>query len=606
MPPQVVFLAATFRLLFPVFGQNAPSAAIPTSSSRGTITVSAPTERTIGGAASRAGPSQFQEPERPISPELEKQKAYAATQALGRRYSGTVLFVPQPNPKAEEITPSFNRQFTISTPASGFEPQSGVKPPRVLPFAPPGPPPPQLYIDRSNLISGDSGNLVAPADLQLAVGTRFVLQVDNTNLTVWNKDTSELTGRLDLSTQVFKLPGGLNAGDPWIEYDNLTHRWFLSAIILDASGTDYLEFAISSPEQKGSWDPVNSSWTFRKIHFANEATEFHDQPKFSVTDDKIVLAWDELSSSPTPDGGNWMVLSKQELLDEQSEIGAAPIYASANKCLSEPIPAKNLVPGESAIIISSTRPDAEGSCNGMIPAPPGYTGNLLTTIRVSGPPSNVTATTSLWPVQPYSAPRNAVQTGSSQVLFSGDSRIISAIRSGNRLFLASNDSCVVSDACFRFVDLDLASTPQQILASGQAVYKPLEDLDVGIANRYLLYPALAVDQRGDVLATSSQIPERGFLGTAVFVRLAGHEQTADWGIKTATQGTSPIACPQGAPWPQDVTRVGDYAGADTDPDDPNWVWLTSTIPAAATLGNNELFPPRSCPQASQIGHVTVK
>lgn len=592
----ILSISLVFATSSAVHSQTAPPSPAP---SFHPLTVSAPEDRVIVAPSSSPASSGFHEREQLLTEGLNYQKKRSAIGIAGRSRQATLLFELRANPLPSQRPglPTFARaNALVNFPSGGFTKESGLPNPYprgVGPLVPPVPSQPVVEISKQFL--GDGGQEVAPPDMQLSVGKRYILQLNNTNLTVWDKTDTTVPKQLwPISSSVFQLPDDTYAGDPWIVYDASSNRWFMSAMITNyKSGAEWFEIAVSRQD-----DPLGS-WSFRKITFPDEITILRDQPKLSVTQDKVLIGWDEFTHPPQFDvkiGGNWMAVSKGSLISGSDNFTAFPAYAIADKCLPEPIPVRDTSSNSEGVILSAAAPAARADCNDTVPAPTAYRANLITGLSIVGIPPNLQVSKRHWVVDPYSAPDNAPQHGSQQKLYTGDTRIVSAFRRGDRLYAAGNDSCTVSVSCFRVLDLDLADPSS----------RPVEDFDVALGQRYLFYPSIAMDVKGDLVAVASQVRFDGFLGAVVFDRLAGREHTLDWGITTiSTSSDVALDCPQQG-WSPTITRVGDYAGADIDPVTPNVVWVSTGIAPAALPSADTEYDSTQCPQASIIGQVLIQ
>jgi hypothetical protein len=534
-----------------------------------------------------------------MTPQLQYEKALAERQ-FGRRRSGTVLFIEQHGRQSGAGTSLFTEgTFDVQLPIDGFSPDTGLLnegsahlPAPVLPWRP------TAKVAIEDQFNGDSGEETSPLDTQISVGSGYVLQVDNTNLTVWDKArtsarplTFPLTDR-----NVFNLdPTTYHVADPWLVYDGATHRWFLSAMITDASTCDnYLRcneyFGVAVSRQ----DDPTSAWTVTRLDFDDEFDVARDQPKMAILWDRVVIAWDDfLPPSADPRGGNWTIFPKGSVLPgSKSKFAVATAYKTSDPCLMHPIPVRDLSSANRAIIVSSTIPRPIAACNGTVVLPRKSRGNVVTAVTVDGMLPHATISKKLWQVNEYSAPGDPAQRGSSEKLFAGDSRILSALAVGDQVYLAAGDACAASISCARVWVLDLANKG----------IRPVEDFDVGLAQHFIFYPSLAVDANGNIIGIASDIAENGYLGAIVFYRLAGERNVPLMG--PVATGHIVMDCP--APSPLNETRVGDYSSADTDPTSRDDVWLTAGIAPASPPAASPPYQYFACPQASVIGKMQIK
>jgi hypothetical protein len=601
---RAIFLAGALALMSLVLsGRSGRAVAADASSSNSpspaAATMSKPELHSLFDATPAPAVNHFQERETELSPNLTYQKEASGIGPFGRSARGTLLYVahPSPGPVPTGIVSNGKiDKFTPLPPQGGYDTQTGLAVPH-----PPGqhallPPRAPSRVAVETQFDGDHGVQITPSDMQLSVGANDILQVDNNKISVWSRSNTNAAPQSAGLLAAFNVDTSYSVGDPWITYDQSSQRWFLSALLQANDQTDSIVIAISPKS-----DP-RGKWLIRNLAFSDGQTVLRDQPKIGVTNDKVIVAWDEfvqsipgLSGFDTLSGGNWLVLPKADLLTSDDTTNVKPELPSADKCISEPMPVRNESSDATGYIVATVRPDSYGECNHPVPTPSpvGFTGNVVKLISIRGLPPDLRTTTTLIRVAQYSAPNNISQAGTKLTLFSGDTRVVSAVRQGNHIYAASNDSCKVAVACFRFISIPLPWSPTQ----------RLEDYDVGVVGRAIFYPSLTTDGKGDVFAVVSQVRD-GFLGAAVFSRLAGHEGS-DWGITTIATSNISLKCPQtDSGWDGTATRIGDYAGADHDPMQNGAVWLSTVVPAGPVHGGP--FDPRQCPQRSIVGRYSIR
>jgi hypothetical protein len=589
----VLLCAAAFLILSGQSPSPAPSpAASPTSS--GTMQLSSPVTRSLTNVNVAPQTARFQDPDLARSASVEEQKHEASIHALGRPSTGTVIFgTPAPQTGA---TPGANgisiNKAKLLPRHTQYDAETGLRP-TPGPTLPQRAPQPPKVMSVDQQFPGDFEDTANPPDTQVAVGTQYVVEVNNSHLTVWSKQSLSNRNytpllRYPLSAQsngsgLFQVPAGYTVADPSMVFDASARRWIISALAFRQSdNSSWIDIAYSAPD-----DPT-APWTVRKLDWPGSSSILHDQPKLGLTDDKFVIAWDDWqyqtqddgSTSNVALGGRWAVFSKSDLY---GNAGTVKLEGPGQDdiCLRNPTPAKNDTRQSTAFIVASMRADSPPSCNGPIPIPSPDTANAIEIVRISGLVGQTSSTKSLAQVAPYSAPADVQQYGSDSSLKAGDTRVQSAIWDTGRLFLAANDACKLALGCFRFLQIE--TEPRT---------KVVQDFDVGLQNRALLYPSLVMDGRGDAVAIVSEVSS-GLLGAAVFDRLAGH---SDWGLTTFKTGKSPIEC--GA-----ETTIGDYSGADHDPAAPDALWLAVEVPPDTATPINDVH---WCPQASVIVNFSIR
>ena len=559
-----------------------PPAGAPVSPATQTFVLSAPVVRNVTAApSSNTGPRSF-EPDVFVNVKsLEDQKLLAGQNKLGRSKSGTLLFAsPSPRPPAPRAPaapqPQAEEKLKLVTNTTTLNTDTGAKTKPQPAIQTMGH---QRNVAVDMTFAGDSENLVPP-DAQLAVGLTQVLEMDNGNVTVWNK-TSALPHR---AVATFPLQAGLGAigglmpapalhsvGDPWVIYDIASHRWIATAMVFQKGVDSSIQLAISPPD-----NPLGG-WTIRTLVPSTGA--LHDQPKIALTDDKLIIAWTDFDSEGTYLGGSWAAFSKAAVLNSSDELIGQGV-TKPDLCEPNPIPAKNQSAGTTGYILSTVYPDADPQCFGAaIPLPTEHTGNDIKVTVVDGLPPALKFQSVDLKTAEYSAPPDVFQLDSETPLSGGDTRLLSAVWQNGKLWAAANGSCKVSGAdsargCFRLFEIATYGTVRM-----------LQDINVAIKDRDILYPSLSVDGSGNVFAAVAQVSASRYLGAAVFARVAFH---SDWQLLTYAQGSGKLECGDSP------TRIGDYSGADHDPVAQNSIWLAVEVPSGP-----------GCHQGSSISKVSI-
>ncbi|HYK63283.1 MAG TPA: hypothetical protein VEV85_27860, partial [Bryobacteraceae bacterium] len=121
-----------------------------------------------------------------------------------------------------------------------------------------------------------------PPDTNAAVGNSFVVETVNLQLRVFDKATG--THLLDEPLSI--LFGAPTGGDPYVLYDDLADRWYVSAF--DTSDTG-LFLAVSS-----DGNPLHAFHTF---HFANLSSLESDYEKPGFNKDAIFISYNDFPSA---------------------------------------------------------------------------------------------------------------------------------------------------------------------------------------------------------------------------------------------------------------------------------------------------------------------
>lgn len=181
----------------------------------------------------------------------------------------------------------------------------------------------------------------------------------------------------------------------------------------------------------------------------------------------------------------------------------------------------------------------------------------------------------------YAMPPNAPQRGSTTVIETGDTRVLSAVGLGNTLWLAHTTGCQVGGApdesCARIVKFDVA---QASAGAPSAVVREVATLSGG-ANTFVMYPAVAANPSQRIVVPflrSSSVSYLSSLTTAKNASASAFE---------APLSLAPGTCSRPAqiqrPGEPPTAFAGDYLSAQVEPATLTGFWVAGE---RATL-----FPP---------------
>jgi uncharacterized repeat protein (TIGR01451 family) len=371
------------------------------------------------------------------------------------------------------------------------------------------------------------GLAVEPPDTQVAVGSGEVVEFVNITGTVFT-ESGAVVRSFPLDA-FFGVPAGFHVSDPWVQFDAADQRFFASCTSFDQAGDSNVYLAVSeSADAAGAWEV---------FEVASGTGVLHDQPKVGVGAADVLLAWNDFTSSGSFVGVEAWVLDKAALL-----AGRPPAAFH-------------------------TPPDPEQF--GLIPAPSaqgpvddffynGGSAGYLGVVAVTGSPAAGTtalAETDL-AIVPTSVPPQGADPAPGQPIDTGDDRLVTAALSGGVAWVGANDACAVPgsgqvEACLRLIEVSLATSPPTVL----------EDLDAAVAGLDLYYPAVAMDQAGDLIVGFSYSSPTIFPSFAATAEAAGSTTFGSMTELFAGEG------------PYGGSRFGDYSGAAVDPTDGRLVWL---------------------------------
>ena len=413
---------------------------------------------------------------------------------------------------------------------------------------------------------------VWPPDAQIAVGVpvnavpALIVEIVNGSGSIWTKTGQLFAPASDLNA--FFLPPAdattFSISDPRIFFDAASGIWFSSAMAFDASndGRVYLNVSLSS-------DPT-LDWNQYTIESDNSGIRF-DQVRLGINQDKIVLTWDDYSTSGFTGSETW-VLDKGQIISGSSQpdfwqMGPDPSRFAV-------IPSTTLSASPIEYLIYN---NADSNLSSYLGSP------TLGVVALSGSPAqnNVTWSETAAPVPGGAVtvvPPDARQPSPGPPIATNDDRLLTATWQNGTLWAGGNDACTPTTdlairSCLRLFQLTTAGATPQIQQS----------FDVSSFGTDLYFPAAALDGQGNVLlgfSGSSDVLDPSFLTTVISA--AG--QPANVGsITNLASGVGPSnnCAPACAASPSN-NRWGDYGAAVVDPLDPGIVWIAGEYSASAT------------------------
>jgi IPT/TIG domain len=402
---------------------------------------------------------------------------------------------------------------------------------------------PVMDLSRQMRLFGNDQN-VAPPDTQLAAGPIYLVEADNSALTVWTKSGS-LVASADLNV-FFSEPIGYAFTDPRILYDAESSRWFLSGLAFTTTNDSKIYLAVSATS-----DPTGS-WI---VYVVSSATGvIGDQPMTGVNSDKVVISWNDFTgTSPataTFSGQGTSVLQKSDLV---SGVGVHISAFSPDMARFRVVPAQSLAPTTTEWLSYNTGAPTIG------------------VVAITGTPSsnNVVWTEHDPAAQATTVPPSPRQPSGVPVVQDNDDRFVSAVWQSGTLWVAGTNGCVPAGDSTTRSCMGLVA-----ISTGGTVPTVAQDFDAAQLGVDLYYPAVTFDSSGDLfVGYSASSPTLDPSALAVDT-LAASPTTFENPITLASGQTSYLL---GA-----INRWGDYSAAAPDPSNPADVWVTAEYQASAT------------------------
>ena len=438
-----------------------------------------------------------------------------------------------------------------------------------------------------------------PPDIQLAVGSKYVMETTNSESAIYTK-TGSLIKKFGLES-LFNLPSRESSDshsitDPVLLFDSTTNytasnnhidginnidnrRWFAS--ISDVT-THSVRIAVSKTN-----DPTGV-WRTYNFPFENLPDNCSDQPFIAVSDDKLAIGvntwsnncnWsnnnDNLTSSPKFRGVQFVVADKHDLLAEGEIAHIKSMQSVPNTKYFSLRPALILSPTTALFLVTT---DDFNHDTVQIVTIDGKLSNL----HINKPISGNIHTTSISPdgIQPImsstiSNNNNNDNRGQQQnirqealatvkekhpeyFVHTGDARMQSPIWHKGKLWFALNIGCFINGdtqnrSCIRIIEFDTSTS------------KVLLDFNIGHLGSSLYYPALSIDKSGDNMgiifgySSSNTYPSLLISSISVKNNIISNSKYFQF-LKNGTANSL-------------STRYGDYFSAIMDPSEPNSIWV---------------------------------
>jgi hypothetical protein len=433
-----------------------------------------------------------------------------------------------------------------------------------------------------------------PPDIQLAAGSKYVMETVNSEAAIYTK-TGSLIKKFGLE-YLFNLPSRKSSDshgitDPVLLFDNTAkdggtnssignnnnNRWFAS---ISDTTTHSVRIAVSKTN-----DPTGV-WRIYNFPFETLPNNCSDQPFITVSDDKLVIGvntwnnncdWLDNNSniiSPTFRGVQFVVADKRDLLTGGAvTTHIKSMQSDPNTKYFSLRPALNLSPTTALFLVTTDDFDHD---NVQILAIDGQLSNLHINRSISG---NIQSTN----ISPDGIQRitfsannnnnnniNRQQSGQQEALaavkekhpeyfvHTGDARVQSPIWHKGKLWFALNVGCFIngdtqSRSCIRIIEFDTNTS------------KVLLDFNIGHIGASLFYPALSIDKSGSNIgiifgySSSDTYPSLLIAAGSVKNNIFNSLKYFQF-LKNGTANSL-------------STRYGDYFSAAVDASEPNSVWV---------------------------------
>lgn len=403
--------------------------------------------------------------------------------------------------------------------------------------------------------------MLAPPDTQLAAGPTSLLETINSSGSVWSK-TGTLIKDFDLNA-FFPVPSGYSFTDPRVVYDAASQRWFVSGLAFNSANDSQVYVMVSqSSDPTGSWTPYTIE--------SNTNGTIYDQPKLGISDDKVVVSWNDYGGSNLAfTGSEIWVLQKSDMLSQANTVAEVSFRGMKNRF--------DIVP---AISLSTTTTEyltynnADPNLNQNTPQP------TVGVIALTGTPAqnNVKVTETDLPISATALPPTAVQPGAnSPNIATNDDRFVSTVWQNGILWTGGNDQCTPSGdttnrSCLRLIQINTAGASPIVT----------QDFDVGASGAYLYFPAITLDGAGNAFVSFTESSSTMYASAMTAAQPVAGPSGSLGAIQMIHAGQGVFNwCGQPCANPE-YNRWGDYSGAAPDPVDPTQVWVTAEYAASSS------------------------
>jgi hypothetical protein len=354
-----------------------------------------------------------------------------------------------------------------------------------------------------------------PPDTNAAVGNNFIVETVNVQIRVFDKTT----GAVLLDEPLATFFGATSGGDPYVLYDDLADRWYVSAF--DTSDTG-LFLAVSS-----DGNPLHAFHTF---HFPNLSTQLPDYAKPGFNKDAIFISYNDFITVAGPPA---TILS----IDKAAALSGTLIFFKS-------VPAFNF----RAMPPAQMHGDTTGGVEWFVSAPSDAGGHEIRVTRMTNYLSNAPqfTYTGLF-VEPYRSATRANQPGGTVTTFPNttttqvqyhNGHLVTAMASG-----IGRDNFVFPKGLF--FQIDVTGTAPSLIRQG------VIDSGSGVA---VQMPSVDEDQSGNLGLTWMESSTTEFLSMWVGI------------VDTNGNLSASVAAP-GLGFFTFNFRIGDYSTTVLDPSD---------------------------------------
>jgi hypothetical protein len=408
-------------------------------------------------------------------------------------------------------------------------------------------------LDYTRLIPPDTIAAAGPNHVVAAVNSKFGAFTKSGTLLFQKDATSWFSNVLP---EIASL--GIGAFDPKVLYDSVAGRWLVVYLATDDKTESWVLVSVS-----GTSDPTGNWCNFALRGDRNGNTpsgNWSDYEGVGLDNQAVYITTNQFQMTPNADGkfqyARLRIIPKSQLYS----CGSVTWYDFWD--LRDPVSSN-----EQVFTVRPTLTYGSPGVEYLVNNSPFETGTYFTLWSLTDPLSgSPTLTAQNVPVTASTAPPNADQLGGSGagtgcqapcLIDTGDGRLLDAIYRNGSLWTSHAVAGGTNDAYarVRYVRMAVAGTPTV-----------LEDVSFGADGCWYYYPAVAIDQSGNLAMVFSRSCTDSYVAARYTTR-ATTDSTLQ-GSTNLKSGEANYVNPTGG-----KNRWGDYSGASVDPADPSTVWL---------------------------------
>jgi hypothetical protein len=407
---------------------------------------------------------------------------------------------------------------------------------------------------------GLAENCCIPPDVQVAAGTKYVVEMVNLDGAIYTKNGT-LVKSFGLEFLFNPTVKGLqrlhvSMSDPVLLFDSTSRRWFASISDITAHS---IRVAVSITD-----DPTGT-WRVYNFPFEPRPNNCSDQPFIGLSDDKFVVTVNDWSN-----GCNW-------LSDNQPPEFRGVQFTVADK--------SDLFSGSQTVRSMQSEPDLvyfslhpvitlSHTTTLFIASVGDFNHNNVQVFHIDGPLNNLHIGLVSYLIYSTHVPPDGIQSMAQSIsqitreehrISTGDARLVSATWYQGKLWLAFNDGCFIigdtkSRSCIRLVQIDTTTN------------SVLQDFDVGARASSLYYPAISIDKAGNLGIVFGYSSYSVYPSILVSTQLSNDNLGSIEDPQYLKIGTSNELS----------NRYGDYFAASFDPSGTSVIWVAGEYHSAAT------------------------